>query len=575
MAGEDYDVIIVGGGPAGSTTGALLRKYAPKARVLILERELFPREHVGESQLPPIGAILEEMGCWGAVEEAQFPIKVGLTLRWGRDPDLWDFNFIPNGELTQEPRPAPFAGQRQKTALQVDRAIYDDILLKHAASLGCEVREQTKVAGLTRDGDRITGLTLADGETLTARWYVDASGHPGALRRSLDVKVEYPAKLKNVAVWDYWDNAEWADTIGVGGTRVQVLSLDYGWLWFIPVSPTRSSVGLIVPAEYLKSSGQTLHQLYARALGEEPRVAGLLAQAQARGETKTTKDWSFLADRSYGDNWFLVGEAIGFADPILAAGMTLAQTGGRELAHSLVALLAGEHDAGWLARNYDDNQRSRIQQHIRFADFWYASNGQFSDLQEQCKQIAADSGLTMTADEAWRWLAQGGFANDTLGQAGIGGLDLAAVKQLTQRFTGETAHWRVSQTNMLKLALQGATKTQVPYYRDGKVIPVLAFDRDGRRLLLVGLIGLVAQLVGKHPHTPDLLAALRAELSERLGPAAAGAGLHSALQGLELLLGEGWVVGSLDPSRPRLDLKSPDEGAIIHGHREIRSGSAS
>ena len=102
------DVAIIGAGPGGATLGGFLRKYDPTIRVAIFERELFPRDHVGESQLPLIGRILDELGVWNDVEAADFPIKVGATYRWGKTDDLWDFHFIPNGELTDEARPAKF-----------------------------------------------------------------------------------------------------------------------------------------------------------------------------------------------------------------------------------------------------------------------------------------------------------------------------------------------------------------------------------------------------------------------------------------------------------------------------------
>src|SRR5690349_14340026 len=217
-----YDVAIVGGGPGGSSTGIFLKKYKPELKVLILEREQFPRDHIGESQLPYISHVLEEMGCWDKVEAANFPIKIGATFRWGNTEDLWDFEFFPAKEFKDEPRPAKFKGQRKSTAFQVDRAIYDEILLDHAAEMGCEVREETGVDKILKEGDRVTGLVLENGETVTARYYIDASGNSAIIRRAMGVKVEEPSHLKNVAFWDYWQNADWAVEIGTGGTRIQV-----------------------------------------------------------------------------------------------------------------------------------------------------------------------------------------------------------------------------------------------------------------------------------------------------------------------------------------------------------------
>jgi flavin-dependent dehydrogenase len=171
----EFDVAIIGGGPSGSTAGTLLKKYNPDLKVGILERETFPRDHVGESQLPPIMRILHEMGVWDKVEAANFPVKVGATYRWGKSPELWDLEFIPAEKYENKPRPAKFEGQRQLTAFQVDRSIYDEILLDHAAEMGCDVHEATKVTEVQRDGDRVTGLVLASGETVTARHYIDAS----------------------------------------------------------------------------------------------------------------------------------------------------------------------------------------------------------------------------------------------------------------------------------------------------------------------------------------------------------------------------------------------------------------
>ena len=330
------DVAIIGAGPAGSTCGAFLRKYAPNLRVSIFERELFPREHVGESQLPLIGQILDEIGVWNAVEAAGFPVKIGATYRWGKTDDLWDFHFLSDGVFKDEPRPAKYEGQRTGTAFQVDRAVYDKVLADHAAGMGCDIQYEVGVREIERNGDRVEGITLTDGTRVEATTYVDASGHSGILRRAMGVKTEEPSRLRNVAFWDYWQNAEWAVSIGIGGTRVQVMSVGYGWLWFIPLSPTRTSVGLVCPADYYKQSGRTAEELYQQAIQDEPRIRALVKNGSRENKFTTTKDWSFVSERMTGRNWYLVGESMGFADPILAAGLTLTHVSARECAFSIL-----------------------------------------------------------------------------------------------------------------------------------------------------------------------------------------------------------------------------------------------
>ncbi|HTQ09459.1 MAG TPA: NAD(P)/FAD-dependent oxidoreductase, partial [Fimbriimonadaceae bacterium] len=325
------DVLIIGGGPAGSTVGSLLRRYAPDLDVVILERENFPRDHIGESQLPAVCKVLNEMGVWDKVEAAGFPIKIGSTYRWGRTDELWQVNFLLE-DFQDLPRPGLYRGQRAQTAFQVDRSIYDKVLLDHAASLGCRVYENAKVVEIRRDGDRVLGVSVTAGRPdgasqldfseVEARYYVDASGGSGILQRAMDVEVDIPSNLRNIAVWDYWQDAKWAETIGNGGTRAQIMSMGWGWIWFIPITSTRTSIGLVMPAEYLKKSGRRPEDLYDEAIHAEPRISKLIEEATPEGKFRTTRDWNYLAERLAGENWFLAGDACGFADPILSAGMT-------------------------------------------------------------------------------------------------------------------------------------------------------------------------------------------------------------------------------------------------------------
>lgn len=566
---HDFDVAIVGGGPGGSTLGGLVKKYRPEWSVAIIEREKFPREHIGESQLPHIGPVLEELGVWDKVEAANFPVKIGATFRWGKEPELWDFNFIPPQDFLPLTRPAPFEGVRRMTAFQVDRAIYDDILLRHAEGLGCTVWEQTWVRDVARTGDAIDALKLSNGASVTARWYVDASGNAGVLRKAMGVEIDCPTELKNVAFWDYWENTAWADTIGVGGTRIQVISVDFGWLWFIPLGPTRTSLGLVCPASYYKDSGKTPEELYEIALNSSERIGELTRGGTRSGEVRTRKDWSYVADRQSGANWFLVGEAAGFADPILSAGLTLTHVGARELAYTLFALDDHSYDPHWLLENYGENQRRRVRQHMRFAEFWYATNGQFSDLKDFCQLIAREAGIAMTPKQAWAWLAQGGFANDSIGQAGIGGYSLSAMNQVTQRFLDEDLRWHASDRNVFKLDLQGAERTRIATYNAGRVIAVDCLTRDGKRLPMVGFYAVLVECLRRASDIETVVGMLGQMVQKQFHTAERQAMLLHAMQVLEVMVAEGWVKATLDPTRPRLNMSSPRVGELIRPHVDL------
>ncbi len=563
-----YDVAIVGGGPGGSTTGTLLKKYNPHLRVLILEKEKFPRDHVGESQLPQISEILGEMGCWDKVEAANFPIKIGATYRWGEDPKPWHFDFLRTEQFKEEPRPAKYDGQRQQTAFQVDRSIYDDILLHHAEEMGCEVREETAVVKVDVEGDRITSLHLSSEEQVTARYYIDASGHIGILRRALGIQTDCPTQLQNIAIWDYWTNAEWAVEIGVGGTRVQVMSLPHGWIWFIPLGPTRTSIGFICPAAYYKQIKKPPLEIYYEALKNEPRISRLIANATSRGKVETTKDWSFLAERTVGENWFLVGEAAGFADPILAAGMTLTHTGARELAYTILALDRGEHDPNWLKTQYDQNQRRRVKQHIHFADYWYAANGQFTDLQEHSQTIAQEAGLKLSPAEAFRWLAQGGFTNDILGQAVIAGFDLGSMKQVMQRFSQQEIPWEVSGYNVFQLDLNDATEEFVPVYAKGQIVKVKCYVKNALRLPVTGLYGLLIDILSRTSGIEQIYQHLMTVFRTRFSAQHAQVALHQTMGCLEVMVSEGWVKAILNPEKPQLKISIPIEGELVYTSRD-------
>lgn len=567
----EYDIAIIGGGPAGSTLGTLVRKYRPETRVLIVEREVFPRDHVGESQLPPVTQVLQEMGCWDKVEAIGFPVKTGALYRWGSTDELWRFDFLVGQEYEDKPRPGRLEGQRLQTTFHVERSVFDELLLDHAAEHGCEVCEGAKAVRIETSGDRVDRIQIEgtrpagadENGWVRARQYVDASGHVGVLRRAIGVPVSEPTSLKNIAIWQYWSSPDWTaiDGVGRGGVRVRVMSLGSGWIWFIPISCDRASVGFVTHAEHYKQSGLSTAELYAQAIAKEPHIAELLHGAAPAGEICSTKDWSFLADRMAGENWMLAGESAGFADPILAGGMSLAMAGAREAAYILKSIFDADYEEAWLKSWYEETQARRIGQHIKFADYWYSANGHFSDLQAYTSQIAAEAGLKLNPKEAFQWLGQGGFVSDDLAAPVVGTYRLGAVKSAMQILSGQEADWELNRYNQFTLNLEGSEVVHVPYCKDGKIERVKCYKRGPSLLPMLGIYRLVFRALSRESDAAGVVRELKAAIASTEGITEPYNAFLGALDALEGMLAEGWLTPSVKEGRPFMTV-SLDEASV-------------
>ena len=543
-----YDVAIIGGGPAGSTVGSMLKKYAPHLSVAIVEKEIFPREHIGESLLPTTGRVLDEIGVWDQIEAAGFPIKIGATYRWGSSDDLWDFNLLETAEINpHEERPSKFEGWRMRSTFQVDRAKFDKILLDHSEKLGCHVSQGTGVDKVLCEGDTVTGLKLSDGREIEAKHYIDASGNAGILRRALGVEVEEPPALRNIAIWDHWENAEWAVSIGIGGTRIQIMSLGYGWIWFIPISATRTSIGLVCPAEYYKKSGKRPEEIYLEAVQSEPRISSLIKNAQRDGAVKATKDWSFLSKKMAGDNWFLVGESAGFADPILSAGITMTMIGAKECAYTIAEMDRGELDAAWMKEVFGERQTQRVNQHIRFANFWYSGNGHFSDLVDYTAEIAKEAGFNVDPKSAWQWLGTGGFVSLETAGAGLAGHSVEQIKNIQAMLFNEESEWAITKCNVFDLNIEDVTTGKSPVYDGGRIRIGRVLKKGKMELPIAGGFKIILEILQRETKLGPIINALRA-VSAQHGPIVALSGLEA----LEVLLKDGWVTGHYSSDQPLL-----------------------
>lgn len=558
----ECDVAIVGGGPGGTTVGTLIKKYNPALKVAIFEQAKFPRDHVGESLLPVVPRILDEMGAWDKVEAAGFPVKLGATYKWGKEKDqtLHYFNFLPGGQFTETQRPGVYKGQRMETAFQVDRAVFDKILLDHAAEQGCEIYERHRVVSAPRDGDKVTNLVVrnldksdAGDIEVNAKYYVDASGGESLFRKVFEVGIQSPTLLRNIAVWDYWQNAEWAETVGNGATFVYVMSLGYGWIWFIPLSETRTSIGFITSAEYYKKSGLPTQEIYLRAIEEEPLISSLVKNATREERLEATKDWSFVADRLYGENWFMAGDACGFADPILAAGLSLTMSGSRRVAFTILELERGVDDPEWYKSEYQRLQRRNTLNHIRFADYWYSANEHFTQLKGYCTEIAADSGLSLEPDAAFQWLGTGGFSEEATGLPFVGTYTIKAVKQFAATFADKKVTWEILKNNIFELDLEGATATKMTHYEKGRTLKLDCYKK-GERVWPLTLVYKCVFNALRRDKEIELLMEWFIYEAQKEGLVLSTLTAETCLECLEALVAEGWVKASYDPNIKLLQL---------------------
>jgi hypothetical protein len=382
----------------------------------------------------------------------------------------------------------------------------------------------------------------------------------------MGVGVEEPTSLQNIAIWDYWQNADWAEEIGVGGTRVQVMSVGYGWIWFIPLGPNRTSVGLVVPASYYRTSGLRPADLYAKALAEEERISALMKNAVSEEKLQTTKDWSFVAERHSGENWLLVGESSGFADPILAAGMNIAQAAAREAAFTILELERGT-DPRWLRQAYDQRVDRRIRNHVRFADFWYTANAQFTDLKEFTRGLAEENGLDLSPEASWAWLSQGGFIDEDL-TIGTAGFSLSAVKGLGKFLNELEPDSPMFRNNVFTLNLEGAVKEDRAHYHEGRVLKDPCYRRGDKVLPIRDVFEVWLTILRRESKIPGINREIATMARHFAGnPAFKEQILNKLVIGMEALISDGWVNVRYQPGLPLLP--KPPENRAVHWHEEV------
>jgi FADH2-dependent halogenase len=355
---ESYDVIVVGGGPGGAATATRLAQHG--RRVLVLERDPFPRFHIGESQLPWSDEVFRTLGVEGSIAAAGFVDKWGASFITsdGGIEQYADFSVA-----TETPRPQTY---------QVSRAEFDRVLLAHASTTGAEVRQPAQAVDVTFADDGVTVQYRYQDSSHEARAaaIVDASGRTGFIARRHGER-RFDSRLRNVAVHAQYEGIPRRSGRRGGDIRM-VMRPDRGWFWFIPLAPAVTSVGVVLPKDaYAGRAAASLEETLARCLAETPTAAALTGEARRVSPARFDADYSYCANRFAGDRWLLVGDAGAFLDPIFSTGVLLAMQSGIDAADTLDAALR----IGDLARRqfdrYERGVRRRYEYFRRFAVGFY------------------------------------------------------------------------------------------------------------------------------------------------------------------------------------------------------------
>ncbi len=337
---NEYDLIVIGGGPGGSTLGGLVARQGH--RVLLLERDRFPRYQIGESLLPAtINGICPLLGLSEKVKQAGYVKKHGGTFRWGREEQFWTLNF---GFCDQVGDPSD--GHRV-SAYQVKRAHFDHMLLTQAAELGVETHQGCRVQALLMDGERTNGVKFVDGDgierTARARFVADVSGNQSQISSHCGERV-YSKFYRNIALYGYFLGGERIPAPDEGNVFFE--AFEGGWIWYIPLSAELTSVGVLVSPE----RSECLKGDHAAALrgfiDECPVIKKYLAKAVRATEApydqiRIRKDFSYAHSQFWKPGFVSVGDCACFVDVLLSSGVHLSTYAALLAARSINTLLRG------------------------------------------------------------------------------------------------------------------------------------------------------------------------------------------------------------------------------------------
>lgn len=352
-----HDAIVIGGGPGGAAAATWLARFG--RRVVLFERERFPRFHVGESLVPGVNELLFELGLDDKIERARFQMKAGGNLT------------SPSGRYVKFHLSLIKDQLRKPYTFQVLRSKFDEILLSHAREHGADVQEGVRVLDLVLDGERVVGVTVAapggPARQVRAPIVVDASGRDTFVASKFRLRRRDPV-LNKVSIWGHFEGVP-RDPAPDDGNLIAAV-FDEGWFWIIPLAGGTTSVGAVVDAAAVKGKRKT-EDLFGRFVSQCPFVADRMRGAVAVSPLYTVSNLAYRASRFSGPGYVLVGDAAIFLDPIYSYGVYLALKMGKLAAERIQGgLAAGRPDTEDFA-SYEASIRREVEVVFNQIYNWY------------------------------------------------------------------------------------------------------------------------------------------------------------------------------------------------------------
>ena len=352
-----WDAIIIGGGPAGSTAATTLAMSG--RRVLVLEKAKFPRFHIGESLLPYNRKIFDDLGVWGKISTAGFTKKRAAQFVMGNGSRANRLDFS-KGAFTGYPE-----------AVQVERAKFDDILLQHSREAGAEVSEESTVLEHRVEKEHVVVRYRAADDSeheVTAPYLIDASGLTNFTANREAQREYYPGHRK-LAIFAHFSGVDMPTGDHEGD--IIIVRRENSWCWLIPLSPEKTSVGLVIDAADYKALGKKPLQVFDEAVANTPALSKRFTQASMLDELHVIADFSYKNESLVSPRVVRVGDSSGFIDPMFSSGVLLAMTSGQQGAAAVHDALKSGQALTSAMKRYEKDNRRRIAIYWEFIENFY------------------------------------------------------------------------------------------------------------------------------------------------------------------------------------------------------------